>query len=170
MIFRLSKILVIVAGICMSALALSASAADLFLKVDGIEGGSNDPDHDKWSELTAISGDISEGVCGEFVVEKPLDKATVKYMEKAYSAELIPKVEIEHVEAKGPENSSVTTVRIEINQAQIAKVETSADESPLMEYLTIVAYEVKFTFTEYDERGRRKGNVETVMACEGKKK
>ena len=167
---RKSRFVPVLAGICISALAFTTSAADLFLKVEGIEGGSIDPKHVRWSDLTAISGDISEGVCGELIVEKPLDKATVKYMEKAFNAELIPKVEIEHVEVKGREEKRVTTVRIEINQAQIAKVETSADEGPLMEYLTIVAYEVKFTFTEYDEDGNRAGNVETVMACADKKK
>ena len=162
------RFLPVLAGICMSALALTTSAAALFLKVDGVNGSSTDANHDKWSDLTAISGDVSEGVCGEFIVEKQLDVATVNYMEKAFNAELIPRVEIEHVENKG--GARATTVRIEMNQATITKVATSTDEGPLMEYLTIVGYEVKLTFTDYDDEGNRRGIVETVMACSGKKK
>ena len=162
------KLYSVLAGICLYGTVSTSSAVDVFLKANGIDGGSLDADHRTWSDAKSFSGNVSLEDCGSLVVEKPLDKASVKYVEKAFSGEIIPKIEIEYVESIG--GPRVPVVKIEIKDGYIAEVAVSNSDGPASELLTIAAEAIRIIFTEYDSNGQRTGNVVTELTCPRKLK
>ena len=73
------NLIAMLAGVCLYGFTCTSDAVDLFIKADGIEGSSVDANHKKWSDATALSGNISLGICGSLMLEKPLDRASLKY-------------------------------------------------------------------------------------------
>ena len=157
------------AAICFLGVTATSYPADLFIMADGIDGGSTDEDHLKWSEAKALSGNVSRGNCGNFVVEKNLDKASLKFIEKSFAGEVIPEIVIENVETFG-DGVRGTTEQISIFNALIKRVQTTKADGPLSESLTIVGDSVRLKFTEYSADGRKLGNVETEFGCNNKRK
>jgi len=162
------NLIAILAGVCLYGFTCTSYAVDLFIKADGIEGSSLDANHEKWSDATALSGNISLGICGSLMLEKPLDRASLKYVEKAFSGEVIPKIEIEYVETIVGER--VTVAKIEFRNGYIAEVAISNTDSPLSEVLTIASEEIKMTHFEYSNDGNLKGKTETFLTCPQKVK
>lgn len=143
----------------------STAFADLYMKVAGIAGGSTDKDHRDWSNIDSLSGNFSEGYCGNFIVEKSLDTASVKLIEKAYTGAQIARIEFDNVVPIGRLGERNSIASIEIGEAQIVEVATNADEGPLVEQLTLNGERVKITSYQYDGDGGRLGSDSTILTC-----
>lgn len=161
------KFISVLASVFLYGIACGSFAQNVFIKADGIDGGSDVAGFEGWSDAHSISGNVSEGECGSIIVNKPLDKASLKYVEKAFSGQLIPRIEIHYLETIGGQR--VTVAKIEFRYGAIGEV-NSEFGSNTSERLTIVGEEVQFTFTEYDDDGKRLGNVVTQLTCPKKVK
>lgn len=97
------------------AAALAAMPFDSFMKIDGIEGESRSPGHDKWIEVLSYqwvvprasspastskapaskAGAAAKCASGELVIVKKVDKASPKLMQAAASGTHVPAVQID---------------------------------------------------------------------------
>ncbi len=144
-------------------LSLSSQALTLF-KVGDIEGGYQGPNYDGWSIAKGLTGNFSEGECDQLMLEKEVDKASVKYIEAAVFGTVFEKVEIydlrEFSGALKPETI------IEIANAKISQVKANKPEGePLGEIISIEPVDMRIEFRAYDRDGNPQGNVATTINC-----
>ena len=146
-----------------------------FAKYDGVDGESQDANHDKWIDILAIDWGANKpggGATGtsrrraaaevrDFVIVFEYEKASVKVLEKLLRGEIIPKLEIELTATYG--GSRATYLKYELKNVQLTSydVNGSADGSPPTVTVANNFEEIKVTYTEYDNEGNKKGNVET---------
>ncbi len=166
-----------------SLLLLAASAqAAIFVKFDGIDGESTDANHDKWSDVLSVNESLTlpdGGATGatrtrgaaryeDIVLSKELDKASVKLREKLARGQVIPKVEIEVTATYG--GARETYFRYELKNVVITSFDMNAsgnDEAgPPTENVSLNFEEIKITYTEFDDTGSNKGNVEFTYNVE----
>jgi type VI secretion system secreted protein Hcp len=100
-------------------------------------------------------------VAEEVVVTKALDKASPKLAEAVCRATVFPKVEIHLTRSPGTAGRQ-TYYAYELKNVQVTSyhVATTAADSIPVEEVTLNFEEIKATYTEFDELGRSKGNVE----------
>lgn len=150
-----------------------------FLKFDGIDGESQDRDHKNWINLTSFSQgqfvatDAATGrargqvVFEDIVVTKELDKASPKLAEAVAQGKVFPKVDIHW--ARVVADGAQTYYRYELKNVQVTSYSlggsTQSDPIPT-ETLSLNFEEIKATYTEYDETGRAKSNVEYTWKVE----
>ena len=150
------------------------TTAAAYIKFDGVDGEATDRDHRQWSDILSVSqgqyvppspmpgGRARAGcVAQEIVVTKALDKASPKLAEAVCRATVFPKVEIE-LTARYTDMGRVTYYAYELKNVQVTSYHvgtTAADPVPVEE-LTLNFEEIKVTYTETDNQGRSKGNVE----------
>lgn len=174
------------------ALGLAWSAAPTveaagFAKYDGIDGESNDANHDKWIDVLSIDWGAHKpggGATGQSrrrgaaVVEDmrltfEYEKSAPKLLEKLLMGEVIPKLEIELTANYG--GSRATYLRYELKNVQVTSYDVSGEnlaegELRSEEIPTVVVKsnfeEIKVTYTEYDDEGSKLGNVETTWKVE----
>jgi len=155
-----------------SALAPAPGHASMYVKFDGVDGEAQDKDHKNWSDiltfsqgqLTSTAGAGStrlrdECVFEDVVLVKEIDKASPKLAEAVCRSRVFPKVEIHVAGWYGA--GEVTYYAYEFKNVQITsyRVDGSTDGPPAEE----VAFnfeEITATYSEMDELGRPKGNVE----------
>jgi type VI secretion system secreted protein Hcp len=147
----------------------------LFIKFDGIDGECNDKDHKSWSDLLSFSWGLHKAGAGatgqtrrrgvatveDVVCTKEYDKSSVKIAESVCTGKVFPKVEI-HDTATYAENRA-TFLKYELKNVLVTSQAVSAagsgDAVPT-EVFSLNFEEVKQTYTEYDAKGAKKGNVE----------
>jgi len=110
-----------------------------YIKFDGIDGESQDKDHDGWSEIISLSQPISQpggGATGatrrrgdvvleDIVVVKQLDKASPKLAESICKGKVFPKVEI-HLTGPSEGSTCLGTFYIyELSNAMITSYKVS---------------------------------------------
>lgn len=162
----------------------------IFAKYDGVDGESNDADHDKWIDVLSLHwgahrpGGRATGqsrrrggaVVEDMVIAIEYEKASPKILEKCLRGEVLPKLEIELTSTYGGARS--TYLRYELKNVMVSsyQIDAAGDESvpPFVEIANSFE-EIKVTYTEYDDDGTTKGNVETEhrverIAAEPKKK
>jgi type VI secretion system secreted protein Hcp len=162
-----------------SAQAPALGPAAMYVKFDGVDGESQDKDHQNWSDILAFSqGQASpsaaagstrlRGDCTfeDVVILKQIDKASPKLAEAVCKGKVFPTVQI-HV-AGSYDLGSETYYAYEFKNVQIVgyHVDGSTQERPTEE----VAFnfeEIKVTYSEFDDRGRPMGNVEYSWRIEG---
>ncbi|MDB4584837.1 type VI secretion system tube protein Hcp [Draconibacterium sp.] len=145
-------------------------AQNYFIKFDGIDGESNNVAHRGWSDIesfnqelgstpnmittTRTRGPASLGKTISFV--KIIDKSSLKIMEALTREKRFPNVEIEM------SISENVIYRSELRNVAVTKYIVMGTESELpREEITISFEEQRVRYTEYDNSGRPKGNIET---------
>ncbi len=154
---------------------------NVFAKYDGVDGESKDANHDKWIDVLSVDWGAHKpggGATGQSrrrgaaVVEDitltiEYEKAAPKLQEKLLLGQVIPKLEIEHTATYG--GPRATYLKYELKNVMITSFQTSGsgnDEAPPTVVIGNNFEEVKVTYTEYDDEGSSKGNVETTFKVE----
>lgn len=156
------------------------SGENYFAKYDGIDGESQDANHDKWIDVLAIdwgSNKPGGGATGatrrrgavvveDMVLTMEYEKSTVKLLESLNMGEVIPKLEIEQTATYG--GSRATYLKYELKNVQITSVNINgiAAEGPPTVTIANNFEEYKVTYTEYDSEGNKAGNTETTWKVE----
>jgi len=160
-----------------------------FIKLEGIDGESQDKDHKGWIDIEdfnlgvhkpteyAASGghgaNRGDTVAQPLVISKHVDKSTPKLFEGVANGTRFSKVEV-HITATASGGGKVTYLKFELENVYISsntfgghvQSEHIPNESIQLHYAT-----VKVTYTEYDEKGKKKGDVAGGWnALEGKPK
>jgi type VI secretion system secreted protein Hcp len=147
-----------------------------FIKFDGIDGEAKDKDHKNWSDILSFNqgmtrpgsgatgqtrrrGDVT---CQDVVVVKELDKASNKLAESICKGKVFPKVEI-HLTASYTDAGRQTYYAYELKNVLVTNYAIGgsgqAEDVPTEE-VSLNFEEIKVTYTECDEKGKKKGNVE----------
>jgi len=156
----------------------SASAVDMFIKIEDIDGESTDKDHNSWIDVLSfnyghsrIVSDPGTGSTGganfqDIVFVKDVDKSSPKIAEAVVSGKNIPLVEFELVTTFS-DGSRATYYQYELKNVLITSWSTSgdADDRPT-ESFSLNFEEFKVTYTEFDESGTSKGKVEATWKVE----
>jgi type VI secretion system secreted protein Hcp len=147
-----------------------------YIKFDGVDGECQDKDHKGWSDLASFGqsihqpGGSSTGATrrrGDVILDdltcaKELDKASPKIAESVCKGKVYPKVEID-MTASYTDAGRVTYYRYELKNVLVTSYNVSgsgqAEDVP-MEDFTLNFEEIKVTYTENDNTGKKKGNVE----------
>jgi type VI secretion system secreted protein Hcp len=145
-----------------------------FAKYDGFDGESKDENHDKWIDVLSIDWGAHQPTAGaagmsrrraqaevdDLVITFQYEKAAPKLAEKCLKGEVIPKLEIELVATYG--GARATYLRYELKNVMITSynVSGSSEEAPPTVTIGNNFEEIKVTYTEYDDEGSSKGNVE----------
>jgi type VI secretion system secreted protein Hcp len=145
-----------------------------FIKFDGIDGESKAKGNEKWSDLQSYSqamhragGDMTGTTRRRGSVQhadiqcnKVLDKSSPKIAEAVSMGKVFPKVEIalktDYVNS-GRETFLIYTLKNVLVTSYA--ISGTADGTPL-ENFSLNFEEIKMTYTEMDEKGTKKGNVD----------
>ncbi len=153
--------------------------AGMFIRFDGVDGETQSGRYGGWCNALSFSqgqilpagsaGSPQRGnvVFEDIVVVKELDKASPKLAEAVCKGTVFPRVEI-HLTYTDAGN--VTYYAYELKNVQIVSYRIGGSgysEHVPTEELSLSFEEIKVTYTEIDEGGRPKGNVEYVWRLEG---
>lgn len=153
-----------------------------YVKYDGIDGESKDSKHDKWCDALSIdwgahkpgggatgqSRRRGSAICEDVTLTFEYEKAAPKLLEKCLKGEIIPKLEIEQTATYG--GARATYLKWELTNVMVTSFQTNASGNDEAGPPTVVVgnnfEEIKVTYTEYDDAGSSKGNVETSWKVE----
>ena len=174
---QVEKILRTLAMLAAAAWLIPAGAqAAVFAKYDGVDGESQDSKHEKWIDIQSVDWGVHKpgggatgqsrrrgaAVVEDIVMTMEYDRAAPKLAEKCLKGEVIPKLEIELVATYG--GSRATYLKYELKNVLITSYQVSASGNDEAGPPTVVVgsnfEEIKVTYTEYDDSGNAKGNVE----------
>jgi len=148
----------------------------VFAKYDGIDAESKDENHDKWIDVLSVDWGIHRpggGSTGQSrrrggaVVEDvtltiEYEKAAPKLQEKCLKGEIIPKLEIEQTSTYG--GARATYLKYELKNVMVTSLSVNASGNDEAGPPTVVVgnnfEEIKVTYTEFDDTGSSKGNIE----------
>ena len=147
----------------------------MYVKFEGVDGEAQDGDYRGWCNALSFSqgqsmlgggtgatrrrGDV---VFEDMVVVKELDRASPKLAEAVCRGKVYPKVEI-HLTRTYTNTGRVTYYTYELNNVLIAGYRIGGSdysEHIPTEEISLNFEEIKVTYTEIDERGTTRGNVE----------
>lgn len=147
----------------------------LFMKIEGVEGESQDREHMDWIELLSFSqgqylspsstapGGATRGtlIFEELAVKKTLDKSSPKLAEACCNGTIFPKVEI-HLTRPIAGGAPLTYCTFELKKAIVASyhIEGSTQDVVPNESLSLNFEEIKVVYTQFDSAGRPKGTVQ----------
>ena len=155
--------------------------AGMFIRFDGVDGESQNKDHIGWCNALSFSqgqslpagsaGSPQRGnvVFEDIVVVKELDKASPKLAEAVCKGKVFPKAKVE-IHLTRSYAGLVTYYAYELKNALIVGYRIGGSgysEHVPTEELSLSFEEIKVTYTEFDEGGRAKGNVEYEWRLEG---
>lgn len=143
-----------------------------FVKFDGVDGESQDANHDKWSDVLSIAHGYSVEdakakktggpVVQPMVLSKELDKAGIKIAEALLTEHVFETVEIELTATYG--GARATYLKYTLYGVRVVSYQVNAsgnDEAgPPNEQVHLVFSGIDVTYTEYDDTGSSQGNVE----------
>ncbi len=153
----------------------------LFIKFDGIDGEAKDKDHKNWTDLLSFSWGLTkagEGATGQtrrrgvvtvhdISCTKEYDKSSPKLAEAICSGKVFPKVEIHDTATYG--DARAVFMKFELKNVSVTSQSMSAagggDAVPT-EAFSLNFEEVKQTYVEYDQKGKKLGNVEMQWKVE----
>lgn len=152
-----------------------------YIKFDGVDGECKDKDHANWSDLESFTQGISKPGLGtgatrrrgdvileDVVCTKEIDKSSPKLAEAVCKGRVFPKVEI-HVTASYTDSGRVTYYSYELTNVLVSSYNISgsgqAEQVPTEDF-TLNFEEIKVTYTENDEKGKKKGNIEYTWKVE----
>lgn len=154
----------------------------IFARYEGIDGESKDENHDKWIDVLSIDWGIHKpgggatgqsrrrgsAVVEDMVITIEYEKASPKLQEKCLRGEVIPRLEIELTATYG--GARATYLNYTMENVMVTSYQTNASGNDEAGPPTVVVgnnfEEVKVTYTEYDDSGKKKGNVETQFKVE----
>jgi type VI secretion system secreted protein Hcp len=152
-----------------------------YIKFDGVDGESVDDKHKGWSDIesfnqvihkpgtgTGVQRRRGDVVLDDILVVKAIDKASPKLAEAVCKGKVFPKVEI-HVTRSYTDNARETYYAYELKNVQVLSYSvggaTQSDQQPLEEF-TLNFEEIQVTYTEADNAGSVKGNIEYTWKVE----
>ena len=148
----------------------------VFVKYDGIDGECKDANHDAWCDALLIDWGAAKpgggatgqsrrrggAVVEDLILTMEYEKAAPKIQEKCLQGAVIPKLEIEQTSTYG--GSRATYLIYELTNVMITSYQVSAsgndEDGPPTVVIGNNFEKVKVTYTEFDEAGSSKGNVE----------
>jgi type VI secretion system secreted protein Hcp len=156
------------------SVASSAQAA-MFVRFEGIDGESADQHHQNWCDVAAMSRTVTRPSAATgatrrrgsaqfsaVTLTRQLDKASPKLEEAVARGRVIPTVTIEMTATYG--GARQTYYRLTLTNVRVTSYALQAsgnDEAgPPTEEVGLSFEEVAVTYTQFDRRGRRLGNVE----------
>ena len=149
-----------------------------YLKIDGMDGEATEVNHDKWIDVLAFSHNImvssevgasrssSIPQHAPLRITKMVDKSSPKLYEWCSKGTSIPTVYLDCCKELGGQLK--VFYRIELTNAIILSVQdfgTTAGDIPT-ETVSFGYEKIKWIYTEYDDTGSSKGNVETIIDLE----
>ena len=155
-----------------------------YIKFDGIDGEFQDKDHKNWSVLESFSQAIHKtggGKTGssrrggdvqfeDVHVGKEVDKSSPKLAEAVAKGKVFAKVEI-HVTASYTDAGRVTYYAYELKNVQVTSYQVGGSpEGRPNEQMSLNFEEIKCTYTETDNAGKKKGNVDYSWKVEAGEK
>ena len=158
----------------------SASAVDMFIKIEDIEGESTDKDHNSWIDVLSfnyghsrIVSDPGTGATGDanfqdLVVVKDVDKSSPKIAEAVVSGKSIPLVEFELVRTFS-DGGRATYFVYELTNVRVTSYSIGGSgetEDVPVESFSLNFEEFRYVYTEFDESGTSKGEVEATWKVE----
>jgi type VI secretion system secreted protein Hcp len=170
----------LIAGLSLTAGSHVHAAA--YIKFDGVDGEATDDRHESWSNLQSVSfgikvetttgaaGSTSRAVAGEVKCVKVLDKSSPLLMRSLTLGEVIPILTIEFTRSTAAGDEPY--LKYELKDVLISSYSiapggggSGEGEAPT-ETLSLNYEEIKVTYTERDEAGQSKGNVEYTWKVE----
>lgn len=150
-----------------SGFSVNNAFAAGYIKFDGVDGEATARGHEGWSNLDSFSHTLTQKVTkkGTFAevgidIAKAFDKSSPKLQEALIRGVTNPLATIEFTKQFG-DGSEATYLKYELSNVLVSSYSTSAaSDSRPSETLSLNFEEIKVTYTEYDESGREKGNVE----------
>lgn len=147
-----------------------------YIKFDGVDGEAKDKDHKGWSDLTSAGysahqpGGHKTGATrrrGDVIMEdltcsKELDKASPKIAEALIAGSVYAKVEIDFT-ASTTGKGRVTYLKYVLTNVLVTSYSlhgAGQSETVPHEDFSLNFEEIKVTYTENDEKGKKKGNIE----------
>ena len=147
-----------------------------YIKFEGVEGEAQDKEHKGWSDLLNFSQGLTQpggGATGptrrrgDVIVEdiqcvKELDKSSPKIAEAVCKGRVFPKVEI-HMTASYTDAGRQTYYAYELKNVLVTSYNiggSGQSEDVPTENFSLNSEELKVTYTECDNAGKKKGNVE----------
>jgi type VI secretion system secreted protein Hcp len=145
-----------------------------FIKFDGVDGEAQDKDHKGWCDLLSFAQVIHKIGGGatstarrrgdtqfeDIQISKLLDKSSPKLAEALAKGKVFPKVEI-HTTASYTDSGRVTYYAYELKDVMVSSYSVSGgSEDKPSEAMSLNFEEIKVTYTECDNKGKKKGNVE----------
>lgn len=169
--------------------APTGASAAAFVKYDGIDGESKDANHDKWIDILNVDWGVSRpnasapaqsrrrgaAVVEDMTIAFEYEKSAPKILEQCLKGKVIPKLEIELTSTYG--GARATYLRYEMKNVSCTSYsvtgptgerigDKTAGEGPPVVVVSNSFEEIKVTYTEYDNEGNAKGNVETEWKVE----
>lgn len=156
-----------------------------YIKFDGVDGECQDKDHKAWCPILSFSQGLHKpggGATGssrrrgdvildDVLVTKEVDKSSPKLAEAVAQGKVFPKVQI-HITASYDQSGAgrVTYYAYELKNVQVVGYRVGgmvqADGVVPTEECSLNFEEIKCTYTEYDNKGSKKGNVEYTWKVE----
>jgi type VI secretion system secreted protein Hcp len=152
-----------------------------FAKFEGIQGESKEKEHKDWTDVSSVSFSVhmaGAGAAGQtrrrgaatvedIQITREYDKSSPKLEEAVLSGKVFPKVEIHNTATFG--DAKAVFLKLELKDVKITSYHfsgsTRGDAVPT-ESLSLNFGEKKHTYTEYDNKGTKKGNVENSWKVE----
>ena len=113
----------IIFGFVMTSIGVYADVKTLML-IPGIDGEYQGSRYEGWIEVERFSGDIEEGGCDVFSVEKALDSTSASILASSVLRTFFDTIRIEVVRPGG-DGAPVPTSRFTLENAVISRVTTS---------------------------------------------
>jgi len=154
----------------------------VFAKYDGVDGESKDSNHDKWIDVLSVDWGVHKpgggatgqtrrrgaAVVDDMTLTIEYEKAAPKLQEKCLKGEIIPKLEVECTATYG--GARETYLKYELKNVMVTAIQVNASGNDEAGPPTVVMQnnfeEIKVTYTEFDDEGSSKGNVETEFKVE----
>jgi type VI secretion system secreted protein Hcp len=151
-----------------------------FARYDGIDGESQDANHDKWIDVLSIDwGSHKPGggatgqsrrrggaIVEDFVITFDYEKASPKILEACLEGKVIPKLEVELTATFGGARATYLKYEMKNVSCTTYDVGGSAGEGPPTVVVGNNFEEIKVTYTEYDDTGSKLGDIVTQWKVE----
>ena len=166
----------LLSALAAGTLMLSAQGA-AYIKFDGVDGESQDKDHKAWSDLLSFSQAVHQpggGATGQsrrrgdvilddIVIVRQLDKSSPKLAESVMLGKVFPSILVNFT--RDTDEGRVTYYRYELKNVMVTsysvniQVDDAGNDVPV-EQFSLNFEEIKVTYTETDNTGGKKGNIE----------
>ena len=153
----------------------------MFAKYDGIDGESKDANHENWIDVLSLDwGVYHKGkpsgqsrrrgapVVEDLVLTIEYEKASPRLLQKCLTGEVIPELEIELTSTFGGARATYLKYELKNVMARSYQIDASGNDEagPPLVVIGNNFEEIKVTYTEFDDEGSNKGNVETRYEVE----
>jgi type VI secretion system secreted protein Hcp len=143
-------------------------SADMFLKIEGIDGESTDDAHDKWIEVLSYSLGVSQPVSGvsatggrtggradfqDLTITKTIDNSTPDLNIKCASGEHVPKIELELCLATGDKHTFMKYTLEDCIVTSISPGGSTGGETKPLENVSFAYGKIKWEYTPIDHTG-----------------